>query len=138
MKRILAVLLLTAGNMGSVAYAGVDVAAARQSLKNYGLGYCIVNQFKDESDVKSDIESAIGAYSFMGSGMHTVLQNEDTLETRHNPYDATTNFVFSQYEKTQASSKHTDKKVVFYACLAIYNSKAFDDFIKTQDKYISK
>ncbi|WDH33451.1 hypothetical protein [Pseudomonas chlororaphis] len=138
MKRILAVLLLTTGNMGSVAYAGVDVAAARQSLKNYGLGYCIVNQFKNESDVKSDIESAIGAYSFMGSGMHTILQNEDTLETLHNPYDATTDFVFSMYEKTQASSKYRDKKVVFYACLDIYNSKAFDDFIKTQDPYISK
>ncbi|AVO60125.1 hypothetical protein [Pseudomonas chlororaphis] len=138
MKRILAVLLLTAGNMGSVAYAGVDVAAARQSLKNYGLGYCIVNQFKDASDVKSDIESAIGAYSFMGSGMHSILQNEDTLETLHNPYDATTDFVSSMYEKTQASSKYTDKKVVFYACLDIYNSKAFDEFIKTQDPYITQ
>ncbi|AZD30735.1 hypothetical protein [Pseudomonas chlororaphis] len=138
MKRILAVLLLTAGNMGSVAYAGVDVAAARQSLKNYGLGYCIVNQFKDESDVKSDIESAIGAYSFMGSGMHSILQNEDTLETLHDPYDATTDFVFSMYEKTQASSKYTDKKVVFYACLDIYNSKALDDFIRTQDPYITQ
>ncbi|AZD93812.1 MULTISPECIES: hypothetical protein [Pseudomonas] len=138
MKRILAVLLLTAGNMGSVAYAGIDVAAARQSLKNYGLGYCIVNQFKDESDVKSDIESAIGAYSFMGSGMHRILQNEDTLETLHNPYDATTDFVFSMYEETQASSKYTDKKVVFYACLDLYNSKAFDDFIKTQDPYITQ
>ncbi|NNB43693.1 hypothetical protein [Pseudomonas chlororaphis] len=138
MKRILAVLLLTAGNMGSVAYAGVDVAAARQSLKNYGLGYCIVNQFKDASDVKSDIESAIGAYSFMGSGTHSILQNEDTLETLHNPYDATTDFVSSMYEKTQASSKYTDKKVVFYACLDIYNSKAFDEFIKTQDPYITQ
>lgn len=138
MKRILAVWLLIAGNMGSVAYAGGDITAARQSLKNYGLGYCIVNQFKNESDVKSDIESAIGAYSFMGSGMHTILQNEDTLETLHNPYDATTNFVFSMYEKTQASSKYTDKKVVFYACLDIYNSKAFDDFIKTQDTYITQ
>ncbi|KAA5840118.1 hypothetical protein F2A38_19915 [Pseudomonas chlororaphis] len=138
MKRILAVWLLIAGNMGSVAYAGGDITAARQSLKNYGLGYCIVNQFKNESDVKSDIESAIGAYSFMGSGMHTILQNENTLETLHNPYDATTNFVFSMYEKTQASSKYTDKKVVFYACLDIYNSKAFDDFIKTQDPYITQ
>ncbi|AUG03206.1 hypothetical protein CXQ81_22205 [Pseudomonas sp. 09C 129] len=138
MKRILAVWLLIAGNMGSVAYAGGDITAARQSLKNYGLGYCIVNQFKNESDVKSDIESAIGAYSFMGSGMHTILQNEDTLETLHNPYDATTNFVFSMYEKTQASSKYTDKKVVFYACLDIYNSKALDDFIKIQDPYITQ
>ncbi|MGY4818262.1 hypothetical protein ACVNP3_20225 [Pseudomonas chlororaphis subsp. piscium] len=138
MKRILAVLLLTAGHLGSVVYAGVDVAAARQSLKNYGLGYCIVNQFNDESDVKRDIESAIGAYSFMGSGMHSILQNEDTLETLHDPYDATTDFMSSMYEKTQASSKHADKKVVFHACLAIYNAQALDDFIKTQDPYITR
>ncbi|AJO79648.1 hypothetical protein [Pseudomonas sp. MRSN 12121] len=138
MKRMLAVLLLTAGQLGSVAYAGVDVAAARQSLKNYGLGYCIVNQFKAKSDLKRDIESAIGGYSFMGNGMHSIQQNEDTLETLHDPYEATTDFVSSLYEKTQANSKHRDRKVVFHACLAIYNAQAFDDFIKTQDPYITR
>ncbi|WP_150618137.1 hypothetical protein [Pseudomonas fluorescens] len=136
MKRILFLMFLVIGGICTTASAAVDVQAARLSLKNYGLAYCIANQFPDKSDVRDDIGIAIGIYGFMGSGMHTILQNEDTLETLHNPYDATSDYVFAAYDKVSAGSKYTDKKVVFYACLDVYNSKEFDAFIKTQDKYI--
>lgn len=70
--------------------------------------------------------------------MHTILQDEDTLETLHDPYAATADYVYSTYNTVPANSKNTDKKVVFYACLEIYNSQRFDIFIKAQDKYIRR
>ena len=110
---------------------------ARQTLKNYGLSHCILKSFNEESALEKDIALSAGAYSFMGKGMHTVLQNEDTLQTLHDPYRETINYMFAAYEQTPSSSKHSDKKVVFHACLEVYNSEAFDGFIKTQDAYIS-
>ncbi len=111
---------------------------ARQSLKNYGLGHCILKQFDEKSAIQKDISLSTGAYSFMGKGMHTVLQNEDTLETLHDPYKETREYIYIAYNKTPARSQHSDKKIVFYACLSVYNSSQFDDFIKTQDKYIAE
>lgn len=137
MREKLAFLLLVVFGVTSPAY-GAEVAAARQSLKNYGLAHCITNQFPDKSDVRDDIGIAIGMYSFVGGGMHTILQDEDTLETLHDPYTATTDYVSSVYDSVSATSKYTDKKVVFYACLEIYNSKALDRFIKAQDRYIQQ
>ncbi|WP_341869398.1 T6SS amidase immunity protein Tai4 family protein [Pseudomonas kitaguniensis] len=135
MRKKLALLLLTVLGAVNSAY-GADIAAARQSLKNYGLAHCIADRFPDKSDVRDDIGAAIGMYGFMGSGMHTIIQNEDTLETLHDPYAATGDYISSVYDSVSANSKHRDKKVVFYACLKIYNSKDLDRFIKDQDKYI--
>ncbi|WP_122318510.1 hypothetical protein [Pseudomonas cichorii] len=136
MRQILLALLFFMVGAGNTAYGEADVAAARLSLKNYGLSYCIAKQFPNDSDIRADISLAIGTYGVMGSGMHDVLQNEETLETIHNPYKATMDYVFSAYDKVSAGSKYSKKKMVFYACLAVYNSPEFDEFIKTQDKYI--
>ncbi|VVP17661.1 hypothetical protein PS898_03662 [Pseudomonas fluorescens] len=111
---------------------------ARQSLKNYGLGHCILKQFDEKTAIEEDISLSVSAYSFMGKGMHTVLQNEETLETLHDPYKETREYIYNAYTKTSARSKHSDKKIVFYACLKVFNSVQFDDFITTQDKYISE
>jgi hypothetical protein len=135
MRKKSALLLLVFFGLASSAY-GADIAAARLSLKNYALAHCIANQFSDKSDLRDDIGSAIGMYGFMGGGMHNILQNEDTLETLHDPYAATENYVSSAYDSVSANSKYRDKKVVFYACLKIYNSKDLDRFVKAQDKYI--
>ena len=135
MRKTLALLLLVGFGAVSSAY-GTEVAAARQFLKNYGLAHCIAHQFPEKSEVRDDIGIAIGMYSFVGGGMHTILQNEDTLETLHDPYAATADYIYSAYDSVSANSKHADKKVVFYACLDIYNSKELDRFIKDQDTYI--
>jgi hypothetical protein len=135
MRKKSALLLLAFFGLASSAY-GADIAAARLSLKNYALAHCIANQFSDKSDLRDDIGSAIGMYGFMGGGMHNILQNEDTLETLHDPYAATEDYVSSAYDSVSANSKYRDKKVVFYACLKIYNSKDLDRFVKAQDKYI--
>ena len=113
-----------------------DLTTARVSLKNYGLANCISNQFKSESDIKSDLGLAIGAYSIMGKGQHAILQNEDTLEVIHDPYVETEKYVADAYAKTSSTSKQSGKNIVFYSCLEIYNSPAFDAFIKSQDQYL--
>jgi hypothetical protein len=87
--------------------------------------------------LEKDIGLSAGAYSFMGKGMHTVLQNEDTLQVLHDPYKETRNYVYAAYEQTPSISKHSKSNVVFYGCLEVYNSEAFDRFIKTQDRYIA-
>ncbi|MHC8389837.1 hypothetical protein ACYZTM_17770 [Pseudomonas sp. MDT2-39-1] len=109
---------------------------ARQSLKNYGLSHCILKPFKEKSALEKDIGLSAGAFSFIGKGMHTILQNEDTLQVLHDPYKETTDYVLTAYKQTSSTSKHSSQKMVFYGCLEVYNSVAFDRFIKTQDRFI--
>ncbi|MBK5378150.1 hypothetical protein JFT81_26380 [Pseudomonas sp. TH43] len=109
---------------------------ARQTLKNYGLSHCILKSFNEDSALKKDIELSAGTYSFMGRGLHTVLQNEDTLQVLHDPFKDTRNHVSKAFNLTAANSKYSDEKMVFHACLQVYNSEAFDRFIRTQDAYI--
>ncbi|AZD08008.1 hypothetical protein C4K26_2605 [Pseudomonas chlororaphis] len=67
----------------SFAVNAADLSKAREMLKNYGLANCIDSQFKEPSAIKEDISLAMGAYSFMGKGLHTIVQNEDTQEVLH-------------------------------------------------------
>ncbi|WP_434767488.1 hypothetical protein [Pseudomonas triticicola] len=113
------------------------IEQARQTLKNYGLSHCILKPFNEHSVLEKDIALSANAYSFRGKGMHTILQNEDTLQVLHDPYKETRNYVLAAYEHTPSRSKHSNEKVVFLACLKIYNSEAFNRFIQTQDAYIS-
>ncbi|MBC3269774.1 hypothetical protein HU765_07545 [Pseudomonas sp. SWRI81] len=132
--------LIAVGILGVSANAissELDVNDARISLKNYGLANCISNQFKGDSDIKSDLGLAIGAYSAMGKGQHAISQNEDTLEISHDPYAETEKYMREAYAKHSSVSKQSGKKIVFYSCLEIYNSPAFDSFIKSQDPYVS-
>ncbi|MEO3726428.1 hypothetical protein ABHN98_17930 [Pseudomonas syringae] len=135
-RRIIALLCLP----GSLhAFAGEEhTEQARQNLKNYGLSRCILAPFKERSALEKDIGLSAGAYSFMGKGLHTAVQNEDTLQVVHDPYKETENYVLAAYDQTPSASQHSNRKVVFYACLEVYNSHAFDSFIKTQDAYISE
>ncbi|MDM8192317.1 hypothetical protein EVS84_09275 [Pseudomonas koreensis] len=113
------------------------IEQARQTLKNYGLSHCILAPFNERSALRKDIALSADAYSFMGNGLHSILQNEDTLQVLHDPYKETLSYVLAAYEQTPSRSKHSNEKVVFLACLKIYNSEAFNCFIQTQDAYIS-
>ncbi|MHC3825913.1 hypothetical protein [Pseudomonas sp. G3-19] len=113
------------------------IEQARQSLKNYGLSHCILKPFNERSALEKDIALSANAYSFMGKGMHTILQNEDTLQVLHDPYKETRNYVLAAYEQKPSNSKYSNEKVVFFGCMKVYNSEAFDRFIKTQDAYIA-
>ncbi|MHC8404573.1 hypothetical protein [Pseudomonas sp. TMB3-21] len=116
----------------------INIDQARETLKNYGLANCVVGQFKDESEIKSDIGLAIGSYSSMGKGQHLIIQNENTFEVTHDPYAETEKYMRNAYAKTSSVSKHSDKKMVFYSCLEVYNSKEFEAFIQSQDQYLPK
>ncbi|MBS7561999.1 hypothetical protein KHO49_27030 [Pseudomonas sp. RC4D1] len=135
MKRM-SVLLLSLAAACSAAQATSEVDAARQSLKNYGLANCLAERFPEPSAMRRDVGHAVGMYGVLGIGLYNVLQNEDTLETLHNPYTATTDYVAQAYEQASGSSKYSRDKVVLHACLEVYNSRAFDEFIQTQDRYI--
>ena len=113
-----------------------SIEQARQTLKNYGLSHCILKPFNERSTLEKDIALSANAYSSIGKGMHSILQNEDTLQVLHDPYKETRNHVLAAYEQTPSNSKYSNEKVVFLACLKIYNSEAFNRFIKTQDAYI--
>ena len=113
------------------------IEQARQTLKNYGLSHCILKPFNERSALEKDIALSANAYSVMGKGMHSILQNEDTLQVLHDPYKETRNYVLTAYEQTPSTSIYSNEKVVFLACLKVYNSEAFDSFIKTQDRYIA-
>lgn len=136
MKFQLLIVIGILGVSGNAISGEVDVSSARTSLKNYGLANCISNQFKSESDIKSDLGLAIGAYSVMGKGQHVILQNEDTLKITHDPYAETEKYMANAYMKTSSTSKLSSKNIVFYSCLEIYNSPEFDAFIKSQDQYL--
>ncbi|WP_277760308.1 hypothetical protein [Pseudomonas sp. A34-9] len=114
-----------------------QIEQARQTLKNYGLSQCILKPFNESSALEKDITLSANAYSFMGKGMHSILQNEDTLQVLHDPYEETRHYVLAAYEQTPSNSKYSNEKVVFLGCLQVYNSEAFNSFIKTQDAYIS-
>ena len=108
-----------------------------ETLKNYGLSHCILKPFNERSALEKDIALSANAYSFTGKGMHTILQNEDMLQVLRDPYKETRNHVLAAYEQTPSNSKYSNEKVVFLGCLHVFNSEAFNSFIKTQDAYIS-
>ncbi len=116
---------------------------ARNKLKIYGFSHCIYEQFKDDVNsttniVFSDLLIAGSSYHLMGTGMHTIKQNEETLEVIHDPYKETERYFTKIYPSIKGKSKRTGKPVVFLNCFKIYNSKKFNDFIKKQDMYIQR
>ncbi len=113
-----------------------SISEARTILKNYGLARCVASRFDEESELKSDISLSGGVYHFMGIGMHQIKQNEDTLETLHDPYRKTREFILSVYDSFESRIKHGNRALIFDTCLIIYNSAEFDEFIKSQDQYI--
>ncbi|WP_223520039.1 type VI secretion system amidase immunity protein Tai4 [Pseudomonas sp. GL-B-19] len=131
---VLALLLVS----GQAISAEINIDKARETLKNYGLANCISSQFKNESEIKSDIGLAIGAYSSMSKGQHLIIQNEDTLEVTYDPYAETEKYMRNAYAHTSSLSKHSNKKMVFYGCLEVYNSREFDAFIQSQDQFLPK
>ena len=135
MRTMLLVAILMSGC--ATGHADNSTEGARQSLKNHGLSRCLLEALSEEDSVlREDLASASRAYHFMGNGAHQILQNEETLNTLHDPYQETRNFVLSRYSGTGSPMKTSEGSSAFHACLAIYNSAEFDEFIRTQDAYL--
>ena len=135
MRTMMLVALLISGC--ATGHADNSTEEARQSLKNYGLSRCLLEALPEEDSVlRKDLTSASRAYHFMGNGAHQILQNEETLDTLHDPYLETRNFVLSRYSGAGSPMKTSEGNSAFHACLAIYNSAEFDQFVRTQDAYL--
>jgi len=110
---------------------------ARTSLKNYGFTYCLAQAYPDSKHLDEDLAAASGAYHFMGRGAHFIAQDEETLEISHDPYQATADFIGIAYPKIPAQTQAQGRKNPLMACLTIYNSTEYEDFIQGQDSYIN-
>ncbi|PCC98300.1 hypothetical protein [Halopseudomonas pelagia] len=135
MKALLLATLLMSGCATNLADTATE--DARQSLKNYGLTRCLLEALPEEQSVlREDLASASRAYHFMGKGAHQILQDEDTMDILHDPYLDTRNFVLNRYAADGSPMKSGNGNSAFHACLAIYNSAEFDQFVHTQDAYL--
>lgn len=134
-KALLWLALLMSGCANSWADTATD--DARQSLKNYGLTRCLLEALPDQpSMLREDLASASRAYHFMGKGAHQILQDEETMDILHDPYLDTRDFVLKRYTADGSPMKAGNGNSAFHACLAIYNSTEFDQFIRGQDAYL--
>lgn len=110
---------------------------ARQQLKNYGFSQCLLQGYPQQQDeFARDLKAAVAAYHFMGRGMHRIHQNEETLETFHDPYAEVERFISQALEQEPAATKQVGNNT-FITCLQIQTSPAFDKLLREQDPYIS-
>lgn len=113
------------------------IEQARTSLKNYGFVRCLDTAYQDSQQLDENLAAASGAYHYMGRGAHFIQQNEETLDVTHDPYQATADFIAKAYPNTSAHTQSQGHKNPLIACLIIYNSVEYSDFIAGQDAYIS-
>lgn len=123
--------------MGAPVWATPSEAtlAARQSLKNYGLSRCLLTAYPQPGALRDDVAEAVGAYHFMGRGQHRIQQNEETLETLHDPYAAVESYFREAMADEPAQMKQGGANA-FAGCVALYNSVGVDELVRQQDDYI--
>lgn len=134
MKPLLFFLALTMGTPVWATPSEVTLAA-RQSLKNYGLSRCLLDAYPQPGALRDDVAKAVGAYHFMGRGQHRIQQNEDALETRHDPYAAVENYFREAMDDDPAQMKQGGANA-FAGCVALYNSAGVDELVRQQDGHI--
>ncbi|CAH0524336.1 hypothetical protein VHP8226_00150 [Vibrio hippocampi] len=82
-----------------------------------------------------DLSYAQSSFSFMGSGQHRIIQDEETFETKYDPYKAVRDYIQNESKKAIGHMKSgaTSRSV---GCLNVYHSTEFNHFISKQDSYI--
>ncbi|SFO93833.1 hypothetical protein SAMN03084138_00878 [Enterovibrio norvegicus DSM 15893] len=77
----------------------------------------------------------VDSLSFMGKGRHRIIQNEETLETEHDPYSDTALLILNAAEKSVGHMKNgeTSKSL---GCFKAYHSESYHDFIARQGAYV--
>ncbi|MGF1706892.1 hypothetical protein [Enterovibrio baiacu] len=129
-------LTLLSGNAVSEASLDAQTLEARKSLKDYGLLSCLI-AIDPNSTLAADLGNAKRSLSFMGKGKHQIIQNEETLDTEHDPYSETVTFILNGAEQSVGHMKNgeTSKSI---GCFKVYHSESYDDFIARQDAFISR
>ena len=134
MKPLMLILALA---IGAPAWAGPPdaIREARQSLKNYGLSRCLLDAYPQPGPFREDVTEAVGAYHFMGRGQHRIHQDEDTLETLHDPYAAVASYFREAMVNEPVQMKQGGANA-FAGCLGVYHSPGVEDLVRQQDDYI--
>ncbi|SER83964.1 hypothetical protein [Halopseudomonas bauzanensis] len=109
--------------------------AARQSLKNYGLSRCLLTAYPQPGALRDDVAEAVGAYYFLGRGQHRIHQDEDTLETLHDPYAVVADYFREAMINEPVHMKQGGANA-FAGCLEVYHSPGVEELVHQQDDYI--
>ncbi len=118
----------------SPSHVSEQTLEARNNLKDYALVSCLVAVDPD-SELAEDLKFTKRSLSFMGRGNYRIVQNEETFETKHDPYTESVNFLMDEanrsigYMKDGSSSKT-------YGCFKAARSHGFEEFIASQYEFI--
>ncbi|MEH0367349.1 hypothetical protein [Vibrio mimicus] len=133
---LLSVFFFSIGCVASVSVPNEQVLDARNQLKDYALVTCLI-AIDPKSTLAEDLKYSKRAFSFMGNGGHMLVQNEETFDTEHDPYAKAASVLIDEaahllgYMKNGETSKS-------YGCFRAYQSKKFNDFIVSQDSYVTE
>ncbi len=121
---------------GLSAAGTLKVEEARQGLKDYALAGCLKRLEPKQTQLADDLGRMMGTLHFMGKGAHQIIQNEDTFETVHDPYQESFQYLTdlsAQYKGNMKNGMITWSM----GCITAYRSDQFNEFIRSQDQYIS-
>lgn len=127
-------LLLPLGCVASAEPGGERVLEARNQLKDYSLASCLMT-IDPESQLAKDLSYTKRSLSFMGEGSYRVIQDEETFETKHDPYAEAEAMILREAENLVGYLQSGDISIS-YGCFRAYQSKAFNDYIISQDSFI--
>lgn len=119
------------------ASADTTLESARQSLKDYGLARCLLAAWPDDSPARDDVAAASRALHYMGQGKHRIVQDEDTLEVTHDPYQIIDGFVREAYAEHAAQMKDGSESGLL-GCLAVYRLEEFERVVVEQDGFVGE
>ncbi|WP_283132501.1 hypothetical protein [Enterovibrio norvegicus] len=130
----ISVLLFSAGCVASSKAPDTKVLEARSKLKDYALVTCLI-AIDPDSELAEDLKLSKRSLSFMGNGEYTIVQNEETFETRTDPYAEASSVLIDEAAQSLGYMKN-GKTSRSFGCLKAYQSKRFNHFIAGQDEYI--
>ncbi|ASA58292.1 hypothetical protein BSQ33_18365 [Vibrio gazogenes] len=89
-----------------------------------------------DSKLAEDLKYSKRSLSFMGNGEYMIVQNEETLETEHDPYAEAVNVLNGEAKQSLGYMKNGQASES-YGCFKAYQSKKFNEFIAGQDAFIT-
>ncbi|MDW6094868.1 hypothetical protein SBX64_20190 [Vibrio rhizosphaerae] len=132
---LFAVLFFSVGCVASVETFNKQVLDARNKLKDYALVSCLI-AIDPDSKLGKDLKYSKRSLSFMGKGEYMIVQNEETLETEHDPYAEAVSVLVGEAKQSRGYMKNGEISES-YGCFNAYQSKKFNEFIAGQDAFIT-
>ncbi len=111
-----------------------QILDARNNLKDYALVSCLIAVDPD-SELAEDLKFTKRALSFMGKGNYQIVQNEQTFETKTDPYTEAVSFLMNEANRSIGHMKDGLSSKT-YGCFEAARSDVFKEFIADQDEFI--